>query len=84
MTVWIVVGNWVTEDDMDSFVSIYDSEDKAKRSFKECIAEEIQHDWYNELPDRVVESDDRFWTAYENGNYNLNHVEYYYERREVR
>lgn len=84
MVVWIVVGNWVSDFESDDFVSVYDSEDKAKQSFQECIEEEKQHDWYNELPDRVVESDDRYWLAYEDGNYSSNHVEYYYSRKEVR
>lgn len=76
MKVYVVTASYITEDDSDSILRIFDTYEKANDFFLSCILAEQASDWFNELPDRMIEIDENWWCAYESGNYLHNHSQY--------
>lgn len=76
MTVWVVTASYITEDDSDSIIRIFDTYPKAHDFFLSCILAEQASDWFAALPDPVIEEYENWWCAYEGGCYLHNHAQY--------
>ena len=83
MKVYAVTGSYITEDDSDSILRIFDTYPKANDFYLSCILAEQASDWFNALSDPVIETDENWWCAYEGGNYHNNHSQYCIEAIEV-
>lgn len=84
MTVYVVTGNWATEDDCDSFLEIFSTYEKARKLFEACIADELESDWFKEHDNMVIDNESKdFWCAYQEGDYICNHSQYTIEEMEV-
>lgn len=84
MKVYVVTGNWATEDDCDSFLEIFSTYEKARKLFEACIADELESDWFKEHDNMVIDNESKdFWCAYQEGDYLLNHSQYCIEEKEV-
>ena len=91
MTVYVLVNKWHTEDcGDDCTITVFSSLERAEEELKKCIADSIENDislFENGQPreNTVVEENlyYRGWSAYEDGNYLLNSVEYFIEAKEV-
>ena len=84
MKIWVVTGNWATENDCDSFIKLFSTYEKARECFESCIYDEQQSDWFKETPDMIIDDQSPdFWCAYQDGDYLLNHSQYAISEMEV-
>jgi hypothetical protein len=84
MKVYVLTGNWATEDDSDSFVEIFSTYAKARKIFEACIADELESDWFKKHDNMVIDNTTPdFWCAYQEDDYLINHSQFGIQEMEV-
>jgi hypothetical protein len=78
--VYIVFGEYVTEDDHDTILKIFSTYEKAHKYFISCVADEQESDWFKELIYKDITEGDDYWEVYQDS---INYARYSLEEREV-